>query len=176
MSITLPTLTDKQFSSYNDVNKMRRIINDFFDRVLLTKKATHRNVSSGDLKHMIEDWAHLKRDGNQKPKYPGNTYILEPFLVKVAHEKNVPLKEIKLSETNILFSRCYVGVSKRSIDKLDCFNHQATPDDDFKVKPYEWHRHGPLLNHHIKRLAEIGYDDIWKANDWKKIYYGKAAW
>ena len=32
MSIVLPTLTDKEFSTYNDVNQMRRIINDFFDR------------------------------------------------------------------------------------------------------------------------------------------------
>jgi len=22
-------------------------------------------------------------------------------------------------------------------------------------------------------LHEIGYDDVWKAHDWKKIYYGK---
>ena len=35
MSIVLPNLTDKEFSSYNDVNQMRRIIDHFFSKVKL---------------------------------------------------------------------------------------------------------------------------------------------
>jgi hypothetical protein len=30
-----------------------------------------------------------------------------------------------------------------------------------------------MYKHHRERLHEIGYDDVWKAHDWKKIYYGK---
>ena len=175
MSIVLPTLTDKEFSTYNNVNQMRRIINDFFDRVILTKKATNRNVTSGELKHLIERWAETKRDDKQNNFYQGNTYILEPFLVKVMHEKGIALIEQNLSETNILFSRCFVGIAKKSIQKLECFNHQATPDDDFKVKPFYWHPIGPMYKHHRERLHELGYDNIWKAHDWKKIYHGKHA-
>ena len=173
MSIVLPNLTDKEFSSYNDVNKMRRIIDDFFNRVILTKKATNRNVTSGELKHLIEHWAETKRDGRRNNFYQGNTYILEPFLVKVMHEKGIALKEQNLSETNILFSRCFVGISRKSIQKIQCFNNQATPDDDFKVKPFFWHRRGPLLKHHRERLYELGYDDVYKIHGWEKIYFGK---
>jgi hypothetical protein len=174
MSIVLPNLTDKEFSSYNDVNRMKRIIDDFFNRVILTKKATNRSVTSGELKHLIEHWAGLKMNHKQERVYGySNTYILEPFLVKVMHEKGIALIESNLSQSNILFSRCFVGIAKKSIEKLQCFIHQATPDDDFKVKPFSWHAGGPMYKHHRERLHEIGYDDVWKAHDWKKIYYGK---
>ena len=174
MSIVLPNLTDKEFSSYNDVNQMRRIIDHFFSKVILTERATYRNVTSGELKHLIERWAELKMNHRQERVYGhGNTYILEPFLVKVMHEKDIALKEQNISTSNIVYSRCFVGISKKSIEKLQCFNHQATPDDDFKVKPFSWHVGGPMYKHHRERLHEIGYDDVWKAYDWKKIYYGK---
>jgi len=152
MSIVLPNLTDEEFSSYNDVNQMRRIIDDFFNRVILTKKATNRSVTSGELKHLIEHWAELKMNHKQEKNYDGNTYILEPFLVKVMHEKGIALKEQNISETNILFSRCFVGIAKKSIEKLQCFIHQATPDDDFKVKPFYWYTGGPMYKHHRERL------------------------
>ena len=174
MSIVLPNLTDEEFSSYNDVNQMRRIIDHFFSKVILTERATYRNVTSGELKHLIERWAELKMNHRQERVYGhGNTYILEPFLVKVMHEKDIALKEQNISTSSIIYSRCFVGISKKSIEKLQCFNHQATPDDDFKVKPFSWHVGGPMYKHHRERLHEIGYDDVWKAHDWKKIYYGK---
>tara|TARA_R100000951_G_C2574518_1_gene159905 strand:- start:202 stop:729 length:528 start_codon:yes stop_codon:yes gene_type:complete len=173
MSILLPNLTDKEFSAYNDVKKMRRIIGDFFDRVILTKKATNRNVNSGELKHLIEHWAETKRDERRNHFYQGNTYILEPFLVKVMYEKGIALREQNVSTTNILYSRCFVGIAKKSIQKIQCFNNQSTPDDNFKVKPFFWHRRGPLYKHHIKRLEQLGYDNIGKRIHWENIYFGK---
>jgi hypothetical protein len=62
MSIVLPNLTDKEFSSYNDVNQMRRIIDHFFSKVILTERATYRSVTSGELKHLIEHWAEIKNE------------------------------------------------------------------------------------------------------------------
>ena len=179
MSIVLPNLTDKEFSSYNDVNRMRRIIDDFFNKVILTKKATYRlHVTSGELKHLIERWAGLKMNHKQERVYGyNNTYILEPFLVKVMHEKGIALKESNLSQSNILYSRCFVGIPKKSIEKLQCFIHQATPDDDFKVKPFYWHlfiiRRSYVANITEKDYMKLAIDDVWKAHDWKKIYYGK---
>ncbi len=38
MNIVLPNLTDKEFNTYNDVNQMRRIIDDFLIELFLQRK------------------------------------------------------------------------------------------------------------------------------------------
>ena len=78
--VIIPKLTDKEFSLYNDVNKMNKIIDDYLDRVITVNKPTHKNVTCGELKHHIERWADIK-------KYGGNCYILGAYLVKRLYEK-----------------------------------------------------------------------------------------
>ena len=54
---------------------MKMLIDELVDRVIVTNKATRKNVTTGELKHLVEGWADTKG-------YKGNNYILEPYLIK----------------------------------------------------------------------------------------------
>ena len=74
-SLFLPILTDEEYSKYNDINRMKMLIDELIDRVIVTNKATRKNVTTGELKHLVEGWADTKG-------YKGNNYILEPYQIK----------------------------------------------------------------------------------------------
>ena len=162
-SLFLPILTDEEYSKYNDINRMKMLIDELVDRVIVTNKATRKNVTTGELKHLVEGWADTKG-------YKGNNYILEPYLIKRLYEKKIPLKPYSTGTIyndegyKTDFSRCFVAVSEKSILKISCYINGKTPDDDFKVKPFDWEQHYICLNdRHYERLRELGYG---------KLYYG----
>ena len=89
---------------------------------------------------------------------------------KRLYEKKIPLKPYSTGTIyndegyKTDFSRCFVAVSEKSILKISCYINGKTPDDDFKVKPFDWEQHYICLNdRHYERLRELGYG---------KLYYG----
>ena len=50
-SLFLPILTDEEYSKYNDINRMKMLIDEFIDRGIVKNKATRKNVT--DLTHPL---------------------------------------------------------------------------------------------------------------------------
>jgi len=171
--VIIPKLTDEEFSLYNDVNKMNKLIDEFLDKVIFINKPTHKNITCGELKHKIEHWANIK-------KYGGNCYILGPYLVKRLYEKKVPLTPYKFRTGSLIgddkrgdYTPCFVGISRKSMLKASCFVNGYTPDDDFKSKPFDWAWHYMCLGEkHYERLRELGYGKLYHGSEhnWERQF------
>jgi len=162
--VIVPNLTNEEFSLWNDVSKMNKIIDDYLDRVIIVNKPTHKNVTCGELKHHIERWASIKG-------YGGNCYILGAYLVKRLYEKKIPLTPYRFRTRSLSgrgdgYTLCYVGISRKSMLKSSCFENGKTPDDDFRVKPFDWAWHYFALGpKHYERLKELGYGNLYHGSE-----------
>ena len=163
--VIVPNLTDEEFSLWNDVSKMNKIIDDYLEKVIIVNKPTYKYVSCGELKHHMERWAEIKG-------YGGNCYVLGAYLVKRLYEKNIPLKPYRFRTGSLTgkddgYTVCYVGISRKSILKSSCFENGKTPDDDFRVKPFDWAWHYlHLSGKHYERLRELGYGKLYRGSEY----------